>query len=449
MKNPTILIAAEDEAICHHLKSRSFSHEFEVIHAKDQADQQHLFQTWKPDLVIIGTNCTRKYGGLEIVGKIRRQHKWIPIILMTEHSSEARVIAALRAGVNDYFKWPFSEKELIGSIRRHLSDFYRPPEAYSKTNAAYQNYNPPMIGQSKPMREIKAYLLKVAATDSTVLITGETGTGKELAAETIHRQSPRHHEPFVCVNCSALPENLVESELFGYNKGAFTGAVAVKPGKFELANTGTVFLDEVGDMNSYAQAKILRSIESKEVDPLGGKGSIPLDLRIIAATNQDPEKLMTEGKFREDLYYRLNVARVHLPPLRQRKEDISRLIAYGIEKMNRRFNRNVESLTDEAMAILFRYDWPGNVRELMNLIEASFVNLPSRYVDFVDLPKHFQQRLELSEKVPRNERKQIVCALLETKWNKSKAAQKLSWSRTTIYRKISRYNIVEKRNPNR
>lgn len=202
-------------------------------------------------------------------------------------------------------------------------------------------------------------------------------------------------------------------------------------------------------MNPYAQAKILRTIESKEIDPLGGKKTIPLDLRIIAATNQVPEQLMAQGKFREDLYYRLNVARVHLPPLRERKEDISRLITYAIKKMNRCFKRDVMGLTDDAMAILFRYDWPGNVRELMNLLEALFINLPPRQVDFVDLPEQLRQRLKLTEGFSQNERKQIVSTLLETKWNKSKAAQKLNWSRMTVYRKISQYNIVEKRNPER
>ncbi len=299
------------------------------------------------------------------------------------------------------------------------------------------------------MRQAKAYLAKLAATDSTVLITGETGTGKELAAELIHRNSPRHKKPFICVNCAALPEGLVESELFGYERGAFTGAVAAKPGKFEMADKGTVFLDEVCDMNPYAQAKILRSIECKEVYPLGGRGATPLDLRIIAATNQNPEQLMAEGKFRKDLYYRLNVARVHMPPLRERKEDILRLISHAIENLNRRFKRNVQGLTDEAMATLFRYDWPGNVRELMNLIEASFINLPSRQVDFVDLPRQLQKQLDNSAELPLNERKQIVSALLETKWNKSKAAQKLSWSRMTVYRKMTKYSIVEKRTPSR
>jgi len=174
-----------------------------------------------------------------------------------------------------------------------------------------------------------------------------------------------------------------------------------------------------------------------------------LDLRVIAATNQDPEKLMAEGKFREDLYYRLNVARVHMPPLREKKEDIPRLIAHAIEKLNRRFKRNVQGLTEDAMATLFHYNWPGNVRELMNLIEASFINLPSRHVNFVDLPRQLKKRLDNSATLPLNERKQIVSALLQTKWNKSKAAQKLHWSRMTVYRKMTKYNIVEKRTPSR
>lgn len=448
MNNPTILITGFVETLGQNLKRQLIPQGFDIIEADSTENVLSSFKNRSPDLVVSVSFHKNIDDGLRGTKEIREQDRKIPIILITKYSSEKRVIAALKAGVNDYFKWSFSEKELIGSIKRNLSDFYSQPEACSKS-VTVQDYSQTMIGQSKSMREIKAYLLKLASTDSTVLITGETGTGKELAAKTIHRKSPRYKKPFVCVNCSALPENLVESELFGYHKGAFTGAVAIKPGKFELANKGTLFLDEVGDMNPYAQAKILRTIESKEIDPLGGKKTIPLDLRIVAATNQDPEQLMAEGKFREDLYYRLNVARVHLPPLRERKEDISRLIAHGIEKMNRCFNRNVKGLTDVAMTTLFRYDWPGNVRELMNLIEASFINLPSRHVDFVALPKYFQERLKLLENVSRNERKQIVSALLETKWNKSKAAKKLSWSRMTIYRKISQYSIVEKRNPER
>ncbi|MBW2121697.1 MAG: sigma-54-dependent Fis family transcriptional regulator, partial [Deltaproteobacteria bacterium] len=290
----------------------------------------------------------------------------------------------------------------------------------------------------------KAYLLKVAATDSTVLITGETGTGKELAAEMIHKKSPRHKKPFVCINCAALPDTLLESELFGFERGAFTGALASKQGKFELARGGTVLLDEIGDMSHYAQAKLLRAIEKKEVSHLGGKQDIPVDVRVIAATNQDPEQMVAQGKFRKDLYYRLNVARIHLPPLHDQKEDILCLLNHYMAEMNRRFRRRVEGFTEEALASLLHYDWPGNVRELKNLLEATFINLPSRRITFLDLPEPFRRRLKEVRNIPQAERNRLLSALFATNWNKSKAAQKLSWSRMTLYRKMAKYHIVTK-----
>ena len=446
MKNPMILIAEGDEILRQNLRKKLSPCGFNLFEASGIKDILRFLQKRKPDLVISGSSQKFTGDGINEAKDIHRQNKSVPIILITRYSSEEKVIAALRAGINDYFIEPFSYKDLVASIQRNISSIYNQPETRPKKAVKFQYHSQPMLGESKPMRQAQAYLTKLAATDSTVLITGETGTGKELAAELIHRNSPRRRKPFICVNCAALPEGLVESELFGYERGAFTGAVAAKPGKFEMADKGTVFLDEVCDMNPYAQAKILRSIECKEVYPLGGKGAIPLDLRVIAATNQDPEKLMSEGKFREDLYYRLNVARIHMPPLREKKEDIPRLIAHAINKFNCRFRRNIQGLTKDAMTTLFRYDWPGNVRELMNLIEASFINLPDKGVTVMDLPKQLRKRLYNSAKLPLNERKQIVSALFETKWNKSKVAQKLNWSRMTVYRKMTKYNIVEKRN---
>ena len=449
MKNPSILIAVCDKALRRHLKRILLPQRFDIVEAIGIKNIFKSLRDHKPDLVISASSQKHIYDSLRVTKEIRRRDRQIPIIFITKYSSEALAIAALKAGVNDYFKMPFSDEAILTSIQRNLSKALPRTAHIPDSGATSRYYGQPMIGTSPSMQEIKGYLLKVASTDSTVLITGETGTGKELAAEMIHRESPRHKNPFICVNCAALPENLVESELFGYDRGAFTGAVAAKPGKFVLAEGGSVFLDEIGDMSPFAQAKILSSIERKEVYPLGGKGAIPLDLRVIAATNQDPEQLMAEGKFREDLYYRLNVARVHMPPLRERKEDISELIAHAIDKLNRSFKRNIQGLTEDAMNLLLRYDWPGNVRELLNLLEAAFINLPPRHVDFIDFPKLLQQRLKLREVVSQDERKEIVSTLLETKWNKSKAAQKLRWSRTTIYRKISQYNIVEKRNPDR
>jgi two-component system response regulator HydG/two-component system response regulator AtoC len=299
-----------------------------------------------------------------------------------------------------------------------------------------------MVGESPSIREIKRRLIRIAAADSTVLITGETGTGKQVAADLIHRASPRRKCPFVCVDCAAFPDTLLESELFGYERGAFTGAVISRPGKFELAGNGTVLLDEIGDMKPYAQAKILRAIETREIYRLGGTRRIPLGARFIAATNQDLEGLAEKGDFRKDLYYRLNVTRVHMPALRERKEDIPHLIAHCVQELNRRFDRKVKGLSPRALSALFQYDWPGNVRELKNVLEAAFVNLPPRPIDLVDLPPSIEKVLATSQDLPQNEKDRLWSALFATNWNKSKAAQKLHWSRMTLYRKMAKYHII-------
>jgi transcriptional regulator with PAS, ATPase and Fis domain len=340
---------------------------------------------------------------------------------------------------------PFSSETLVTRIFRLLSNSKFEIINEDKSDNAFPINRQLMIGNSKCISEIKKYIFKVAKTDSNILITGETGTGKELTAGLIHLKSPRYKNPFVCINSAALPDTLIESELFGYDRGAFTGAVTEKPGKFELANSGTVFLDEIGDMNHYAQAKILRVIENREFFHLGGKKSVSFDGRIVAATNKEPEQLIEERKLRDDLYYRLNVARIHLPPLRERKEDIPSLISHASKRLNRRFGRNIMGLKDDAIACLLRYDWPGNIRELFNLLEAIYINLPSRQIDFIELPKPIQKQIRVTELYANDERKQIVSALLETNWNKSTAAQKLNWSRMTLYRKMAKYNIIENR----
>ncbi len=293
MWNPAILIVERDKILRQDLKDRLCRHGFEVIEALNKRDALRFFQARKPDFVIINSSGNSSTNGLKTVMQIRRQDREVPLFLITQNSSEALVIAALRAGVTDYFKWSVSYEELMASINRNLS--------YHKGSLSETGIDKPMIGDSAAMREIKTYLVKVAMTDSTVLITGETGTGKELAAELIHRNSTRHKKPFVCVNCAALPESLVESEMFGYERGAFTGAFASKQGKFELAEGGTVFLDEIVDMSPYAQMKILRTTEKKEVCRIGGKRAIPINVRIVSAINRDPEQLMEKGNFRKDL----------------------------------------------------------------------------------------------------------------------------------------------------
>jgi DNA-binding NtrC family response regulator len=449
MKKPSIHILGMEEVFQQDLKRKLFQHGFAVFDASDVSDIFNTAQSIMPDLVIICSTKEFSGDGLKEIEAFRRRQAKLPIILITKFSSESRAIAALKAGANDYFKLPFSNKAILDSVKRLLSDRSFKHSFESETRAECTITDESFIGKSGPMKDVKSFLLKVAKADSTVLITGETGTGKELAAEYIHSKSPRYNNPFICVNCAALPENLVESELFGYERGAFTGAYAFKKGKFELAKGGTLFLDEIGDMTPFAQAKILRSIESKEFFHLGGKRSIRMRARVVAATNQDPERLIAEGRFRKDLYYRLNVARVDLPALRERKGDLPFLIQHAIQKLNHQFCREIEGLTDEALVSLLRYNWPGNVRELLNLLEVAYINLPNRKLTYIDLPKPIQKQLKESETIPQQERKQIISALMETNWNKSTAAKKLNWSRMTLYRKIAKYNIVENRSADR
>jgi DNA-binding NtrC family response regulator len=378
-----------------------------------------------------------------VAQEIRRWDRWLPLILITATSSEELAIAALKAGINDYFKPPFVFDELLASVKRCLADALPQQAAARRTPRVSHLVNgQQMVGESPPMQEIKAYLRKVAATDSTVMITGESGTGKELAADLVHRNSARHQRPFVCINCAALPDSLIESELFGYEKGAFTGANARKEGQLKLADGGTVFLDEIGDMSPYAQAKILRALESREIQRLGARRSIPLNVRVIAATNHDLERVVEEDKFRKDLYFRLNVARIHLPPLRDRKEDLPLLLNHYVRELNFRFGLAVEGFTAEAFSCLLRYDWPGNIRELKNLLEVSFMNHPCRKIALLDLPEPFRRHFRDAAGLSQDERERMLSALFATHWNMSKAAQKLHWSRMTLYRKMTKYQIV-------
>ena len=442
MKKPAILLAERDDVQRHQLQSLLLRQGFEVIESPDANGVFHAVrQKRNPDLLIINASLDAAGNGLEVVQLLHRGNSKLPVILIATNSSEDLAIAALRAGIADYFKPPFSWEDLLTSVHRCLANgCSRELLSISETTASGLT---PMIGESLQMQEIKAYLCKVASTDTTTLITGETGTGKELVAALIHQNSCRQQKRFVCINCAAIPDSLLESELFGYERGAFTGAHARKEGKLKLADGGTVFFDEIGDMSPYAQAKILRALESKAVDRLGGKESIPLNIRVIAATNRNLERLMAEEKFRADLFFRLNVASIHLPPLRERKEDLQALCDHYICEMNRRFGREVEGFTAEAFAYLLRYDWPGNVRELKNLIEAIFVNLPSRKITLMDLPEQFRRRFGEANDLSHDERDRVLSALLSTNWNKGKAAQKLQWSRTTLYRKMVKYHLVK------
>jgi len=443
MEPSRILVTEADDNLVDRFQSLLGVDGDKISFSQDSDAIAHLLKDPSPDLVLA---CSRKKGiqaSLETARRIRRLKPNLPIIFITGYSSEDRAVAAFRAGINDYFKIPFSDRELLTSIHRNLHRS-RQNNANASKNGFHSDRHQ-MIGNSGRMQEVQRQISAVAEADSTVLITGETGTGKELAAMLIHQRSRRRHKPIHCVNCAALPENLVESELFGFERGAFTGAVNRKAGKLAAAAGGSIFLDEIGEMHPYVQAKILRCIETKIVNPLGTSDSIPLDLRFITATNQEPEELVESGRFRKDLFYRLNVARVALPPLRERKEDIPLLVQHAISSLNDRFGRNIRGLTAEALELLMRYDWPGNVRELLNMMEAAYIHMNGAGNSWMDLPDRLCDQMRQSEKLPMRERRRIVDVLQETKWNRSIAAQKLHWSRMTLYRKMVKYNIIEKR----
>ncbi len=301
-----------------------------------------------------------------------------------------------------------------------------------------------MIGSGPVALQIRDSIRKVAVSNANVLITGETGTGKELVAELIHRHSARWHGPFVCVNCAAIPDTLLESELFGYERGAFTGALRRQEGKLRLANGGTIFFDEIGDMSLQGQAKILRAIETRQVLRLGGTAGVTLDIRILAATNRNEASLSNDGGFRKDLYFRLNVAHIHLPPLRDRKVDIPELLDFYREHFNKLLKCDVHGFSHEVLQLFVHYPWPGNVRELKNTVEALFLNSPATLVGVEDLSDQVRSRLSVRDSVTYTESDRVLSALLSTNWNKSRAAEKLHWSRMTLYRKLAKYHLGNK-----
>ena len=444
LSRPHIFVWEQNNQLHRHLRNEKANYNLTVSSNLPQAIDSGVFHNGsRPNLVIIDVSNMRALDGLQIAKELRQYEQTIPILLITQESSEDFARTALRTGISDYVKEPFDLDELSTRIAECISKASsKIKEKYQQPSNLTRSLPDTLIGISSSIKDVRDSIANVASTDSNVLITGETGTGKELVAQAIHRYGRRHQQAFVCVNCAAIPATLLESELFGYERGAFTGAIGVKRGKLELAQGGTILFDEIGDMELSAQAKVLRAIEERQVHRLGGNQKHHLDIRIIAATNQNLEEAMSQNQFRSDLYYRLNVARIELPPLRERKEDISILTKHFIREFNPKFNRNVEDISEEAMGYLLDYSWPGNVRELRNLIEASFIHLRNPNMRQMDLPPQFRAKAKECESLPQNERDRILAALLSTNWCRTKAADKLQWSRMTLYRKMLKHNVV-------
>ena len=378
-------------------------------------------------------------------------------IILTGYGTVKNAVEAIKMGAFDYLTKPVKMDEIMVTLRRALEYRNLKLENINLKNQLKKKYKfENIIGDHEKMQKVFEIVEKVADTDSTILILGESGTGKELIAKAIHYNSYRRERPFVPVNCAAIPSELLESELFGHEKGAFTNAIRTRIGRFELANGGTVFLDEIGDMNPLLQSKLLRVLQEKQFERVGGIKTIKTDIRIIAATHQDLKQAVQQKKFREDLYYRLNVIPVRIPPLRERKADIPLLAHHFLDHFNRSKKKRIRAIEDGAMEGLIGYEWPGNVRELENTIERVVILVDHDVIAAADLPEKFHslpqpeapQMVEIPEEgisldtaVNEFEKNLILQALMKTGWVKNKAARLLNLNRTTLIEKIKRQNL--------
>lgn len=381
--------------------------------------------------------------GLEVLKKIKESDPDLAVIMITAYGSIATAIEALKNGAHEYLLKPFDPNELGVVIEKILQQQAQTREnIFLKDQYMERTRFESLIGQSKPMQEIFHLIEDVAPTESTVLITGETGTGKGLAAKAIHTKSPRCEGPFVVVNCGAFPEHLLESELFGYQKGAFTDAKTTKRGRLEMAHGGTLFLDEIGEISMRMQIDLLRILEDRVFYRVGGTQPQEADFRVIAATNRNLEEAIKAGTFREDLYYRLNVISISMPPLRKRKDDIPLLADHFIRRFSMETKKAIEKISRKALDEMMLYDWPGNVRELENAVERAIVVGKGRTIKPQDLPIfHPEYSGRKNNSLTEVEKAHIITILNENKWNISRSAEILGIDRSTLYSKIKRYGI--------
>ena len=448
MPNRILIVEDEDKlrrVVQLHLESTGF----EVDHAPSA--EQALPRAGAADLVLTDLKLPGM-DGLEFIKEIHARNAQMAVIVMTAHGSVEAAVEAMKQGAADFLQKPFSLEHLTALIQKVLNvQSLRAENARlrEELDQRYQFDN--IIGRSPAMREIFQTVSRVAPTRATVLLAGESGVGKDMIARAIHQHSPRKDHPFVKINCTALPENLMESELFGYEKGAFTGANASKPGKFEQADKGTVFLDEIGDVPGNIQVKLLRILQERQFERLGSNFTRSVDVRVIAATNVDLRAALEEGRFREDLYYRLNVVPISIPPLRQRTEDIPFLALHFVRKLSKDLGSNIADITPQAIDRLLEYDWPGNVRELENTIERSIVLASGSVLEASDIRiDNSRQRIVVPSQAPilpegttleQWEQAMICEALRRTNGNKSQAARLLGLTRNALRYRLSQMGL--------
>ncbi len=428
---------------------------YNVASASDGAEALKIIREDEISVVVTDLKMP-KIDGMELLRRIRENDPSVPVIIITAHGTVSNAVDALKQGAFDYITKPFEQDDLKNVISKAVKT--RDLDEKEITSGAQDIDWYGIVGESEQMVKVRESIQTVAPTQTTVLITGETGTGKELIAQAVHKNSRRKDNPFIKINCAAIPENLLESELFGYEKGAFTGAVYKKPGRFELAHKGTLFLDEIGEIPKAMQVKLLQVIQDQEFERVGGLKTIKVDVRLVAATNRNLLQEVKEGQFREDLYYRLNVFPIQIPPLRERTGDIMPLVEHFLEKFNRKNDCAVNQIDPKVQELFSSYSWPGNVRELENLIERLILIAKNNTITIEDIPDEMKSATEsqsalrydlngksfkdaIKEQTEEVEKGMIIKTLEECEGNVTRAASQLGVSRKGLQLKMIKYNL--------
>jgi len=450
----TILVVDDEKNYLVVLETLLRSEGYEVITADNAKDALEIVLESDVDLVLTDMKMPG-ISGMELLETIKRRKPDIPVIMMTAYGTIEMAVEAMKKNAYDYITKPFKNEELKRTIRKAIENYTLLKENRRLSRELRERYRfANIIGKSKPMLEIFSTIEKIASSRASVLITGESGTGKELIAKAIHYSGSHKDGPFISINCGALTETLLESELFGHERGAFTGAIAMKKGRFELADKGTLFLDEIGDMPASLQVKLLRVLQEMEFERVGGTRTIKVDVRIISASNKTMKEEVEEGRFREDLFYRLNVIHIHIPPLRERVEDIKLLVNYFIDKYSKEEGKEGLKISADAWKALYGYHWPGNVRELENVIERAVVLNSDGIIDLDDLPLEISkkdQELDIDRFIPIGaalqktleeiEKALITRALRYNNNVQAHAARMLGITKSLMQHKIKKYNI--------
>ena len=449
--NETILVVDDEESICLSLKGILSDEGYEVLTAQTGEECLDIIEEELPSLVLLDI-WLPGIDGVETLKRIKSKYPQIQVIMISGHGTVESAVVTTKLGAFDFIEKPLSLDKIVLVID-HALDIIRLEEE-NKLLKDGQSYE--IDGNSKKIIELKEMIRIISPTNAWILIMGENGTGKELVARSIYRQSRRSGKSFIEVNCAAIPEELIESELFGHEKGAFTGATEKKRGKFDLANKGTIFLDEVADMSLKAQAKILRILQEKKFERVGGTRIIDTDVRVLAATNKNLEYEMEKGRFRQDLYYRLNVIPLEIPPLRDRIEDVPLLADHFIRELSLKESKKEKHIDDDALKVLMDHTWPGNVRELKNIIERLVITSPANIITADDIPplskdNHQFQSSDLSEnlysfKEAKDifEKDYILRKLVENDWNVKKTAKSIGLERSNLHKKIKAYGLNER-----